>query len=80
MSELESEFNNLKIKKELNTLEIFLKIPLEVMESLVKINWSKIPGILIEAKRNNLTAYESEFNLPGKELAYIFKAKQKFEK
>jgi len=80
MSELESEFNNLKIKKELNTLEIFLKIPLEIVESLVKINWSKIPGIFIEAKRNNLTAYESEFNLPGKELAYIFKAKQKFEK
>ncbi|GEM_PF-2625102 len=80
MAELESEFNNLKIKKGLNTLEIFLKIPLEVMESLVKINWSKIPGILIEAKRNNLTAYESEFNLPGKELAYIFKTKQKFEK
>lgn len=80
MSEFENEFHNQKIHKELNTLEIFLKIPLEIAENLVKINWSKIPGIFIELKRNSITSYESEFNLPGKELAYIFKAKEKFNK
>lgn len=80
MSEFENEFQNQKIHKELNTLEILLKIPLEIAENLVKINWSKIPGIFIELKRNSITSYESEFNLPGKELAYIFKAKEKFNK
>lgn len=78
MSEFEAEFNNLKIKKDLNKFEIFLKVPFEIAENLVKINWSKIPGIFIELKRNNLTSYESEFTLSGKELAYIFKAKEKF--
>lgn len=80
MSEFENEFRTKKIHKELNTLEIFLKIPFEIAENLVKINWSKIPGLFIELKRNSLTTYESEFNLPGKELAYIFKAKEKFKK
>jgi len=78
MSEFETEFKNLKIKKNLNKLEIYLKIPLEIAENLIKINWSKIPGILIELKRNSLTSYESEFSLSGKELAYIFKVKEYF--
>ncbi|MBD8084491.1 hypothetical protein [Chryseobacterium caseinilyticum] len=80
MSEFENEFRNQKINKELNTMEIFLKIPLEIAENLIKINWSKIPGLFIELKKNSLTYYESEFNLQGKELAYIFKIKEKFNK
>lgn len=77
-SELTESLKVFNQYKKLDKLEIFIKLPLEIAENVVKINWSKIPGLIIDIKRNKLLNYEKEFDMSGKEIAYIFKANEKY--
>lgn len=77
--ELTESIKILNKQKKLDRLEIFLKTPLEFAENIIKINWSKIPGLFIEIERNKLLYYEKEFDISGKEIAYIFRANENFK-
>lgn len=79
-SELTHSISTFNQHKSLDKIEILIKLPLEIVENIIKINWSKIPGLIIDIKRNKLLNYEKEFTLSGREIAYIFSANEKFKK
>ncbi len=76
------EFQNaLELEKasyRLSTLEVILKLPIEIVEHMIKINWSKIPGSLISIRKNRIDLLKAESKLPGREVAYITLANEKY--
>lgn len=69
-----------KLKTSGSTVELFLKTTLEVIEAIVQANLFSAVGKLVAARTAKVKLLESENKLPGKELAYIFEAKQAFGK
>jgi hypothetical protein len=80
MHQYQKHMNFHKMKVNLATLESLVKAPLEVLENLVKINWSKLPDPLFTVTKRKVALLEVEINAPGRELSYIIKAKEKFRK
>lgn len=67
-------------KHDINTLEAILKLPLEIVENLIKIKWSKIPGTIIDIKREKIELNEFEINDAHREIAYLIHAQKNFGK
>jgi len=80
MHQYQNHMNLHKMKVNLMTLEAIIKAPLEVLENLVRIKWSKLPDPLFTITRRKIAILDVELNAPGRELSYIIKAKHKFEK
>ena len=47
-------------------------------ESLCKFQWSKIASGLFRVKRQRIDLLRAEMELPGREVAYIVKARERF--
>ena len=69
-----------KIKTKTATLEVMIKTPLEILENLVTLRFSKLVDPLFAIKKRQVALMEAELNAPGREIAYLVKAKQSFEK
>jgi hypothetical protein len=78
--EYQKHMNLHKMKTNLMTLEALVKTPLEVLENLVKIKWSKLPDPLFAIKKRTVSILEAELNAPGRELSYIIKTNETFAK
>lgn len=65
-------------KYQLTTFEAILTAPIEIIEKVIKLNWSKIPDTLLKVKKNRLDLLIGETKAPGREMAYIVKANEKF--
>jgi len=80
---LESEFQTHmrlhKLKADTGTLEVVVKAPLEILENLVNLKFSKIVDPLFAIKKRRISLMEAELNAPGREIAYLVKAKQSFK-
>ena len=50
----------------------------EIAESLVKFKWSNIAKKLFEVKHKQVALLKAEMSLPGREVAYIIKARERF--
>jgi hypothetical protein len=61
-------------------LEVFVVTPLEIIEDIVKLKWSKLAKSLFSLSKNDISLLKSEINSPGSQVAYIFHAKQHFSK
>jgi hypothetical protein len=75
--------NHMKLQKsnyQLSNLEVFIFLPLEIAEKTIKLQWSKIPESIFKFKRNKTQLLIEESNAPGREMAYIIKANEKFKK
>jgi len=68
------------IKYKLTNLEVIFSLPLEIIENIIKLNWSKIPKSLFSIKKNKVNALIGETKAPGKELAYLTSVQSKFNK
>lgn len=79
INEFQEHMKYHKIKANAETLEVLVKAPLEIIEDLVKLKWSKIPEPFFAVKKRQLMLMEAEMNAPGKELAYIIKSREAFE-
>ncbi len=78
-SEFQSHMKIHKIKANTEALEIIIKTPLETIENLLKLNFSKISDPLFAIKKRQISLMEAELNAPGREMAYIIKTRETFQ-
>jgi len=78
INEYENHLKLHKLKFESCKASIMVTTPLEILENLVKFKWSQIGKALFSFKEKQFDLMEAEMNAPGKEVAYILKANEKF--
>jgi hypothetical protein len=67
-----------KMSRSTGVVETLVVSPAEIAESLVKFQWSKIAKKLFEVKHKQIDLMKAEMTLPGREVAYIVKARDRF--
>ena len=67
-----------RLKSNYETIEVLVKAPLEIIEDLVRIKFSKMPNPYFALKKRQISLMEAELNAPGNEIAYIVKTNQAF--
>ncbi len=78
INEFQEHMKYHKMKANTETLEVLVKAPLEIIENIVKVKFSKIPEPFFALKKRQLMLMDAEINAPGKELAYIIKSREAF--
>lgn len=77
-----NEFNNHikinKMKSNIGTIETLIKLPLEMLENVLKLKFSKLPEPLFALNKRQVTLLEAEINSPGREIAYLVNARKIF--
>jgi hypothetical protein len=66
------------IKASQSFVDVFILSPLEIVENLVKFNWSKIAKGALSIRKRKIELMEAEMKAPGRECAYVFDAWKKF--
>ncbi len=66
------------LKASTSFVDVFVISPLEIIENLVKFNWSKIAKGLLSVQKRKIELLEAEMKAPGKECAYMFDARKRF--
>lgn len=79
INEFQTHMRLHKMKANTETLEVIVKTPLETVENLLKLKLSKLPEPLFALKKRQISLMEAELNAPGREMAYIVKAKNVFQ-
>jgi hypothetical protein len=59
-------------------VDVFLIAPLEIIENLVKFNWSKLAGGMLSVNKRKVELLEAEIKAAGRECAYVFDARKRF--
>jgi len=67
-----------KMKTQLGIIETIISVPLDIAEQLIKFKWSDIAKSLFFIRKKKLALMEAERSAPGREIAYIIKAKEQF--
>jgi len=52
--------------------------PLEIIEDVAKLRWSKIVKGVFSARHGKVELLEAEMKAPGRECAYVFDARTRF--
>lgn len=78
LNQYEHNINLHKIKSNTNAIEVLVKSPLEVLENLLTLKFSKLADPLFAIKRRKISLLEAELQAPGREVAYILKTKDHF--
>lgn len=78
MSEFMKHMRLHRIKANIAMFETMLKIPLELIENLVSIKWSKLVDPLFAISKRKVSLLEAEMKAPGREMAYLVKSKERF--
>jgi hypothetical protein len=66
------------IKASQSFVDVFVIPPLEIIENLVKFNWSKIAKGALQVQKRKVELLEAEMKAPGRECAYVFDARKRF--
>jgi hypothetical protein len=67
-----------KIKASQSYVDVFVISPLEIIEHVVKFNWSKIAKGALQISKRKVELMEAEMKAPGRECAYVFDARKRF--
>ena len=59
-------------------VDVFIISPLEILENLVKFNWSQIAKGALSVNKRKVDLLEAEMKAPGRECAYVFDARKRF--
>jgi hypothetical protein len=78
LNEYENNLHLHKIKSNTSAVEIWVKSPLEVLENLVTLKFSKLVDPLFAIRKRRISLLEAELQAPGREVAYILKTKEHF--
>lgn len=78
LNEYETTMKVHQIKTTQTFVDVFVISPLEIIENLVKFNWSKIARGMLSVQKRKLELLEAEMKAPGKECAYVFDARKRF--
>lgn len=75
------EFARLRAKKlRLLQIELFVKVPLEIIESFIRLAPSRAIGSIVDIKRKRIDLMESELKASGNQFAYIREIEQRVTK
>ena len=66
------------IKASHSFVDVFVISPLEIIENLMKFNWSKIAKGALQVQKRKVELIEAEMKAPGRECAYVFDARKRF--
>lgn len=78
ISEYEKFIRINKLKFEASKFEIVVTSIAEVAENLARLKFSKVSQSIFQLFKNDVKLLEAEMNAPGKEIAYLSSARQKF--
>ena len=67
-----------KMSRSTGVVETLVVSTAEIAESLVKFQWSKAAQKLFEVRHRQIDLMKAEMTLPGREVAYIVKARERF--
>jgi hypothetical protein len=67
-----------KMKSNKRTIETLIKLPLELLENALKLKLSKFPEPFFALNERHVSLLEAELNSPGREIAYLIKAREAF--
>jgi hypothetical protein len=67
-----------RMKASTSFVDVFVITPLEIIENLVKFNWSKIAKGALQVQKRKVELMEAEMKAPGRECAYVFDARKRF--
>ena len=80
LGEFENRMRLQKMKFNYGNIEILVVTVAEVLENIVKLNWGKAAKILFDIKKIKIDMQLGETKAPGREVAYLHKANEKFMK
>jgi hypothetical protein len=78
LNEYRKAMESYKLKASSSFVEVFVISPLEIIENIVKFNWSKIAKGILSVQKRKVDLLEAEMKAPGRECAYIFDAQRRF--
>ena len=67
-----------KMQRDTSIIETLVVTTAEIAESLVKFQWSAAAKKLFEVRHRQIDLMKAEMTLPGREVAYIVKARERF--
>lgn len=67
-----------KLKAQTGFVEVYLIPAIEIVENLVKFNWSKIAQGALCVRKRKIELMEAEMKASGREVAFIYEAQKKF--
>ncbi len=67
-----------RLKASNSFVDVFLIPTLELIEDIVKLNWSKIAKGTLSVKKRKVELLEAEMKASGRECAYVFDARKRF--
>jgi hypothetical protein len=70
------KIHHLKVSQ--SFVDVFIISPLEIIENIVKFNWSKIAKGVLQVQKRKVELLEAEMKAPGRECAYVFDARKRF--
>jgi hypothetical protein len=68
-----------KMSRTTGVVETLVCTTAEIAESLVKFQWSKVAKKLFDVRHKQIDLMKAEMTLPGREVAYIVKARERFK-
>jgi hypothetical protein len=78
LNEYESNMRLHKIKSNTDAVEVWVKTPLEILENLIRLKFSNLADPFFAITKRNVSLMAAELHAPGREVAYILKAKDQF--
>jgi len=79
LHEYEQHLNFHKLKYTHGTFRVFVTTLSEIIENLVTLKFSKVTETIFSLSEKKLDLFEAEMQAPGREVAYISKAKNTFQ-
>jgi hypothetical protein len=68
-----------RIKSRAGLLQTMVTVAADAAEHVVKLQWGKLAGDILRITERNIPLLEAERDAPGREIAYIIKAREKFD-
>lgn len=78
LNEFQDHMKLHKLKANIETLELMVKILPETIENLIKLKFSKLPEPIFALKKRRINLMEAELNAPVKEMSYVIKTREAF--
>lgn len=79
VDQYQQHLNLHRMKTNVGTLETIVTTSAEVLGNLVSFKWGKAAQTLFAIKRRKMALLEGELTSPGREVAYIVKARERFK-
>jgi len=79
LSQYENSYRLHKMKYHNTTFQAFFVCSVDVVESLLKLNWSQAVKKLFDVRKSDIEIRQDLTTLPGKEVAYVFHAHKNYD-